>query len=109
MQLVNRRYDETLAESEKTFYTVRRQNRALYAARTVFAFPTASTNAMYRFGRLAVKYPGRSAGFMRNYYGLYSTFGVDKDGNPVSNPTKLLILSFLAQRKWACLATKASA
>ena len=79
---------ETLAESEKTFYTVRRQNRALYAARTVFAFPTASTNAMYRFGRLAVKYPGRSAGFMRNYYGLYSTFGVDKDGNPVSDPTQ---------------------
>lgn len=79
---------ETLTEAEKTFYTVRRQNRALYAARTVFAFPTASTNAMYRFGRLAVKYPGRSAGFMRNYYGLYNTFGVDKDGNPVSDPTQ---------------------
>ena len=79
---------EALQEAEKTFYTVRRQNRALYAARTVAAFPTASTSAMYRFGRLAVKYPGRTAGFLRNYYGMYNTFGVDKDGNPVDDPSK---------------------
>ena len=77
---------ESLKEAEKVFYTVRRQNRALYAARTVAAFPTASVNSMYRFGRLAVKYPGRSAGFMRNYYGMYNSFGVDKNGNPVENP-----------------------
>ena len=79
---------ETLQEAEKVFYTVRRQNRALYAARTVAAFPTASTSAMYRFGRLALKYPGRTAGFMRNYYGMYQTFGIDKDGNPVSDPSQ---------------------
>lgn len=79
---------ETLQEAEKVFYTVRRQNRALYAARTVAAFPTASTSAMYRFGRLALKYPGRSSGFLRNYYGMYQSFGVDKDGNPVSDPSQ---------------------
>lgn len=79
---------EALTEAGKVFYTIRRQNRALYAARTVAAFPTASSSALYRFGRLAVKYPGRTAGFMRNYYGLYNTFGVDKDGNPVDDPTK---------------------
>jgi len=79
---------EALTEAGKVFYTIRRQNRALYAARTVAAFPTASASALYRFGRLAAKYPGRTAGFMRNYYSLYDTFAVDKDGNPVDDPTK---------------------
>jgi predicted nucleic acid-binding Zn-ribbon protein len=77
---------EALIDAEKTFYTLNRYNRALYAARTVAAFPAASASAMYRFGRLAIKNPGRSAGFMRNYYGFYDTFGVDKNGNPVDNP-----------------------
>ena len=77
---------ETLIDAEKTFYTLNRYNRALYAARTIASFPAASASAMYRFGRLGIKNPGRAAGFMRNYYGLYNTFGVDRNGNPVENP-----------------------
>ena len=78
-------YREALDEASKVFYNIRRQNRALYAARTVAAFPSASANAMYRFGRLAIKSPDRMAGLLRNYNSLYQTFGVDKDGNPVTN------------------------
>ena len=81
-------YREALNDAEKVFYTIRRQNRALYAARTIAAFPSASANALYRFGRLGIKYPARMAGFMRNYYGLYNSFGVDKNGNPVDDVTK---------------------
>ena len=76
---------ETLDEASKVFYNIRRQNRALYAARTVAAFPSASANALYRFGRLGIKYPERMAGLLRNYNSMYQSFGIDKDGNPVTN------------------------
>jgi len=78
-------YREALDEASKVFYNIRRQNRALYAARTVAAFPSASANSLYRFGRLGIKYPERMAGLLRNYNSMYQTFGVDKDGNPVTN------------------------
>lgn len=77
---------ETLQNASKVFYNVDRQNRALYIARTVAAFPTASASSIYRFGKLGIKYPGRMTGFLRNYYSTYNTFGVDKNGNPVSDP-----------------------
>ena len=77
---------EALQEAEKTFYTMNRQNRALYAARTVLAFPNASANAVYRYGRLGIKNPGRMAQLMYNYYEMYKSFGVDKNGNKVDNP-----------------------
>lgn len=78
-------YREALDEASKVFYNIRRQNRALYAARTVAAFPSASANSLYRFGRLGIKYPERMAGLLRNYNSMYQTFGVDKDGNPVTD------------------------
>lgn len=77
---------EALQETEKVFYTIRRQNRALWAARTVAAFPAASLNAFYRYGRLAIKNPARFAGFMHSYQGFFQSFGIDKYGNPVENP-----------------------
>ena len=78
-------YREALDEASKVFYNIRRQNRALYAARTVAAFPSASANAMYRFGRLAITNPDRMTKLLYNYNEMYKTFSVDKDGNPVSN------------------------
>ena len=77
---------EALADAEKTFYTIRRNNRAIYASRTVASFPAASVNALYRFGRLAIKNPGRTVTALKNYYSMYDSFGLDKDGNPVENP-----------------------
>jgi hypothetical protein len=41
---------------------------------------------LYRFGRLAIKNPGRTAVALKNYYSMYDSFGVDKNGNPVENP-----------------------
>lgn len=79
---------ETISETEKTFYTIRRQNRALYAARVATAFPTSSMNAFYRYARLTVKNPQRIGGFLYSYNGLFSNFGVDKYGNPVDDPMK---------------------
>ena len=45
---------EVVQELEQTFYSIRRNNRALYMARTVLAFPTASASGIYRYSRLAV-------------------------------------------------------
>ena len=81
-------YREALDEAGKVFYNIRRQNRALYAARTVAAFPSASANALYRFGRLGIKNPVRMGMLLKNYNSMYTTFGVDKDGNPVSDPSQ---------------------
>jgi hypothetical protein len=77
---------EAIAETEKTFYTIRRQNRGLYAARVASAFPSASLNAFYRYGRMAIKNPTRVAGFLHSYNSTFKSFGIDKYGNPVENP-----------------------
>jgi hypothetical protein len=76
---------EMVKEAEKTFYSIRRQNRALYMARTVLSFPAASASGLYRYSRFAAKAPQRMAGFLNSYYGIYNSFGVDKYGNPVDN------------------------
>jgi len=77
---------EMVKEAEKTFYSIRRQNRAIFAARTVLSFPAASVSGLYRYTRFAAKAPTRMAGFLNSYYGAYNSFGVDKYGNPVDNP-----------------------
>lgn len=77
---------EAVIETEKTFYTVPRPLRALFAARAVAAFPTATFNAFYRYGRLAIKNPARTAGFLHDYQGAFRSFGVDQYGNPVTDP-----------------------
>jgi hypothetical protein len=79
---------EALEETENVFYTVRRKNRALWASRTLVAFPTATVNAFYRYGRLAMKNPTRFAGFLHNYQSMFKSFGVDQYGNDVDDPTK---------------------
>lgn len=76
---------EMVKEAEKTFYSIRRQNRALYAARTFLSFPAASASGLYRYTRFAAKSPQRVAGFLNSYYGTYNSFGVDKYGNPVED------------------------
>jgi hypothetical protein len=77
---------EALQEVEKSFYTVRRQNRALYAARLASAFPTATLNAFYRYGRFAMTNPTRVAQFLYAYQSAFRSFGVDQYGNQVDNP-----------------------
>lgn len=76
---------EMVKEAEKTFYSVRRQNRAIFAARTFLSFPAASASGLYRYTRFAAKAPQRMAGFLNSYYGVYNSFGVDKYGNPVDD------------------------
>jgi hypothetical protein len=76
---------EALEELEKSFYTTRRQRRLLYNARAVVAFPNASANAFYRYGRLAVNNPVRATQFVSNYGRGFQTFGVDENGNPAKD------------------------
>lgn len=76
---------EMVKEAEKTFYSIRRQNRGLYAARTVLSFPAASASGIYRYTRFAATAPQRIAGFLNSYYGIYKSFGVDRYGNPVDD------------------------
>jgi hypothetical protein len=83
---------EALQETEKVFYTVRRKNRALWASRTLVAFPSATANAFYRYGRLAIKNPTRFAGFLHNYQSAFRSFGVDQYGNDVEDPLKAQFL-----------------
>lgn len=75
----------TLHEMERTFYTIRRQNSALFAARWVTAFPQAQANAIYRFSRLAARRPGTAAVIANAWIGAYKNWGIDKDGNPVGD------------------------
>ena len=76
---------EAIQELEKTVYTIRRQNRLLHNARFAVAFPTATVNAFYRYGRLAANNPVRTAQFVNNYGRMFQTFGVDENGNPTKN------------------------
>jgi hypothetical protein len=77
---------EMVAEVSKVFYTIPRQQRGLYLARAITTFPNAAASGIYRYGRFAVKQPKRVAGFLNSYYGLYNSFGVDRNGEPVENP-----------------------
>lgn len=83
---------EALQETEKTFYTIRRQNTILYAARAAVAFPAASINAFYRYGRLGAKNPVRMTGFTYNYGRTFENFGVDKNGNPTDDINQIAYL-----------------
>lgn len=80
---------EAIQELEKTVYTIRRQNRLLHTARWAVAFPTATVNAFYRYGRLAAKNPERAVGFMYNYGRTFTNFGVDENGNPTNDMAKV--------------------
>lgn len=80
---------EAIQELEKTVYTIRRQNRLLHNMRFAAAFPTATVNAFYRYGRLAAKNPVQAAGFMYNYGRTFTNFGVDENGNPTNDMAKI--------------------
>lgn len=77
---------EMVDNISNTFYTIPRQQRGLYLARALATFPNAAASGIYRYGGFAVKQPGRMGGFLNSYYGLYNSFGVDENGNPVDNP-----------------------
>lgn len=79
---------EALQLNEKTFYTINRHNRALYAFRIAAAFPTATLNAFYRYGRFAINNPQRVVSFLYNYQAAFRSFGIDQYGNPVDDPLK---------------------
>lgn len=79
---------ELVDETAKVFYTIPRQHKALYLARGIATFPNAAASGIYRYSRFAVKKPRRFAGFLNSYYGLYNSFGVDENGNPVDDPMK---------------------
>jgi hypothetical protein len=77
---------EALEQNENVFYTIRRQSKPLYAARLATAFPTASLNAFYRYGKFALNNPERVAQFLYNYQAAFRSFGVDKYGAPTDDP-----------------------
>ena len=79
-------------EVAKVFYTIPRQHRALYLARGLATFPNAAASGIYRYSRFAVKKTPRFGGFLNSYYGLYNSFGVDENGNPVDDPMKAKFL-----------------
>lgn len=79
---------EMVEDISKVFYTIPRQQRALYLARAAFVFPNAAASGIYRYTGFAARQPGRTAGFLNSYYALYNSFGVDKYGNPVEDPMK---------------------
>lgn len=91
---------DTMADLQKTFYTIPRQNRALWMSRYYLSFPTAAFNGIYRYGRLAVRNPQRATGFLRNYYGMYNSFGVDANGERVEDPLKAEFIVLPGTKDW---------
>lgn len=79
---------EVVDETAKVFYTIPRQQKALYLARAIATFPNAAASGIYRYSGFALKKPRRFSGFLNSYYGLYNSFGVDENGNPVDDPMK---------------------
>lgn len=92
---------DTMADLQKTFYTIPRQNRAMWMSRYYLSFPTAAFNGIYRYGRLAVRNPQRATGFLRNYYGMYNSFGVDANGNRVEDPLKAEYIVLPGTKDWS--------
>ena len=79
---------QVVDEVANVFYTIPRQQRALYLARGLATFPNAAASGIYRYSRFAAKKTPRFGGFLNSYYGLYNSFGVDENGNPVDDPMK---------------------
>lgn len=79
---------QVVDEVASVFYTIPRQHRALYLARGLATFPNAGASGIYRYSRFAAKKTPRFGGFLNSYYGLYNSFGVDENGNPVDDPMK---------------------
>lgn len=97
---------DTMKELQQTFYTIPRQNRALWMGRYFLSFPTAAASGIYRYGRLAIKNPQRATGFLRNYYGMYNTFGVDENGNRVDDPLKAKYIVLPGTKDWSAFGAK---
>jgi hypothetical protein len=85
---------EAIQDLEKTFYTIRRQNKLLFNARLLVAFPQATANAFTRYGRLAKKNPVGASLFASSYGRAFATFGVDENGNPTEDITEMTHLIF---------------
>lgn len=80
---------EALQEMEKVVYTSHRQHRLIHLSRAAVAFPNATLNAFYRYGRLAAKNPVITTQFLNNYYRTFVNFGIDENGNPTKDITKI--------------------
>lgn len=80
---------EALQEMEKVVYTSHRQHRLIHLARAGVAFPNATLNAFYRYGRLAAKNPVITTQFLNNYNRAFTNFGIDQYGNPTTDISKI--------------------
>ena len=77
---------EIVQDLKKNFYTIPRQHRALYLSRLAIVFPNAAFSGFYRYTGFMLRQPRRVAGFLNAYNSFYTSFSVDKYGNPVENP-----------------------
>jgi len=76
---------QALVNTEKTFYTIRRSNNFTAASRYLTVYPQATINSYVRFARLAAANPGRAFAGTAAWDSLYSSFGVDANGDPVGD------------------------
>ena len=80
---------EAILEMEKVVYTSHRQHRFIHLSRAAVAFPNATLNAFYRYGRLAAKNPVITTQFLNNYNRAFTNFGIDENGNPTKDISKI--------------------
>lgn len=83
-----------LKDMENTFYNIRRYSNPVYALRYLTGFPGAYYNSLYRYAKLSYQNPGRSFVLANAYLGAYQTFGVNRDGDPVTDWTEAEYLAF---------------
>lgn len=83
-----------LKEAEQVFYNIRRYSNPVFALRYLVGFPGAYFNSLYRYTRLAYRNPGRAYLGANAYTGTYETFGIDENGDPTDDWTKVTNLVF---------------
>lgn len=84
-----------LKEAENTFYNIRRYSNPAYALRFITGFPGAYFNSIYRYARLAYRNPGNALVVSNAWSdGLYKSFGIDENGDPTDDPTKVEAFAF---------------
>lgn len=87
-------------EARRTFYNTTRMNNWTYAARYLLVYPQAVFNTLWRAGRLTYNKPGTAMVMNNTWTSFFTTHGVDADGNPTKDYSKVEYLLFNVP-KWA--------
>jgi hypothetical protein len=86
---------ESVEDMKNIFYSIDRQNRAIFATRVLASFPQAFVSGVRRYTKFSLAHPGRALIGLQTYRDSYESFGVDSRGNDVPiEEAKFIVLPF---------------